>query len=99
MSFIIEPCFVAAIVLLGNQMVMAMLSWSVPQRHAGNALPARVAVALCRWRRQPEHHAPLRDFSSQDDLDSAFAKMREPIGRARTQAMPHEEFIATQMQA
>jgi len=47
----------------------------------------------------PEHYDPLGDFFSEDDLDSAFAKMREAIARAKALAMPHEEFIAAHCRA
>jgi len=47
----------------------------------------------------PEHYDPLGDFFSEDDLDTAFAKMREAIARAKALAMPHEEFIAAHCRA
>ena len=47
----------------------------------------------------PEHYDPLGDFFSEDDLDSAFAKMRGAIARAKALAMPHEEFIAAHCRA
>jgi tryptophan halogenase len=42
----------------------------------------------------PEAFDPSADFFSVADLDDAFAKMREAIGRARALAVPHEQFIA-----
>jgi len=46
----------------------------------------------------PEHYDPLGDFSSEDGLDSAFAKMREAIA-AGVLTLPHEEFIAAHCRA
>jgi len=42
----------------------------------------------------PEQYDPMADFFSADDLDSAFAKMREAVAKAKALAMPHERFIA-----
>ena len=42
----------------------------------------------------PDHYDPLADFFSTDDLDDAFAKMREAVARAKALAIPHDQFIA-----
>jgi tryptophan halogenase len=42
----------------------------------------------------PEQYDPMADFFRVDDLDSAFAKMREAVAKAKALAMPHERFIA-----
>ena len=42
----------------------------------------------------PRQYDPMADFFSVEDLDGAFAKMREAVARAKALAIPHECFIA-----